>query len=397
MKINSALYSLLISFIPFQAYAEFSDLFGQFSTELEEESALAAQATYDRLKEENGCDDRLAQDPGEGGETQCFGRIFDIFTNVREIVHTGNDLTGSGPTEFSLRGDLEGLGFALRWLAAEEYAAQGDMSSDFVSGQIGGLSTRLTALRFGAQGFQFSNKGVWQPNDHEYAGIYGESGGAAGTPMNYSRWGGFLNFQSGTGSREATGLEDAFDIDITSANFGFDYRLNQQWIVGLVMGYAQTEIDFDASQSIVEGTIESDGYSFMPFFMYQPGNFYLSGSLGVQQLSFDSLRSIRYPSFNPSVESTNTDTVSTTDASVTSFFLETGYNWYWRQFSVEPFINMNASNILIDEFVEDDINDDGFDLVVKEQDFNLLDVTVGLKGTIRVYASVRGVHSFCDA
>jgi len=366
------------------AWATFADLIGEFSVPLENRSAQAALATYNRLIVEEGCLDELAQDPGDLGQGptdgfNCTGRIFTIFRNVREVVHTGNDITGQGPTTFSLRSNLEGLGFALRWLAAEEYAAQEDLSSDFVSGQASGLSSRLTALRFGAQGFQFASNGVWQPTGQQHAGMYGESGGAAGDDSNYSKLGGFINLNFGSGSREPTGLENAFDFDLGNLTFGLDYRVNNNWIVGFVGGVMQQEIDFDASQSIVEGGIESDGFSVMPFFMYQPGSFYLSGSLGIQQMTFDSLRAIRYPSFNPSISSTNTETVSTTDASISSLFLEAGYTWFWQKFSVEPFLNVTASNIVIDEFIEDDINDDAFDLVVKEQDFDLVDATLGIK------------------
>jgi uncharacterized protein YhjY with autotransporter beta-barrel domain len=362
------------------AWSQFSRLVDNFDTELERESARAALRTYQRLISESGCLDSLISDPGPSEEgPSCTGRNFRIFANIREIIHTGNDITGIGPSEFSLRSDIEGLGFALRWLAAEEYAAQGDLSSDFTNGQVNGLSTRLSALRFGARGFQFASNGVWQPENSELANIYGTNGGAAGDSSNYSRWGGFANLQFGTGSRDPTGLEDAFDFDMANLTFGFDYRVDDKWIIGLVGGISQQEIEFDSSQSIVNGGIDADGYSIMPFFMYQPGNFYLSGSLGLQQMRFDSLRSIRYPSFNPSVPSTNTDTVSETDAQITTLFLEAGYNWSVRKFSFEPFININASAIAIDEFVEDDLNDRGFDLVIKEQDFDLLDVVVGLK------------------
>jgi uncharacterized protein YhjY with autotransporter beta-barrel domain len=384
MKKLSRLLVLPALLLSIPSWALFEDLLGSFSTELEERSALSALETYRRLILEEGCTDNLAIDPGDiiGGDQPdgfgCTGRTFRIFRNVREVIHTGNDLTGSGPTSFSLRSSLEGLGFALRWLAAEEYAAQGDLSSDFVGGQVSGLSSRLSALRFGARGFQFSNNGVWQPKDGEYAGIYGTSGGSAGED-NYSKWGGFANINYGAGSRDPTGLENAFDAELVNLTFGVDYRANSKWIVGLVGGIIQQEIDFDASQSIVEGGIESDGFSLMPFFMYQPGAFYLSGSLGVQQLTFDSVRAIRYPSFNPSISSTNTETVSSTDAQISSLFLEAGYNWSWRKYSVEPFLSINASNVVIDEFVEDDINDDAFDLVVKEQDFDLIDATLGVK------------------
>lgn len=361
------------------SWAQFARLIDAFPTELERESARAAISTFQRLIQEQGCAESLISDPGGADGSLCTGRTFRIFSNIREIIHTGNDITGVGPSEFSLRSNLEGLGFALRWLAAEEYAAQGDLSSDFTSGQVNGLSTRLSALRFGARGFQFASNGVWQPENTEIASLYGEHGGAAGDESNYSRWGGFANYQFGFGSRDPTGLEDAFDFDMANLTFGIDYRANDEWIIGLVGGISQQEIEFDSSQSIVSGGIDSDGYSLMPFFMYQPGNFYLSGSVGIQQMTFDSLRSIRYPSFNPSLPSTNTDTVSETDAQVSTLFLEAGYNWSVRKFSFEPFININSSSISIDEFVEDDLNDLGFDLAIAEQNFDLLDLTIGLK------------------
>lgn len=384
IKKRVAIVGVLLSFLQMPVYADFEDLLGTFSSELEERSAQAALRTYQRLRDEAGCTDsqRVDNVPGDGAALPnaaplCAGRVFRVFQNLRELVHTGNQLSRSGPTEFSLRLSLEALGSALRWLAAEEYAAQGNMSSDFVNGQVSGLSTRLSALRLGAQGFSFSHHGVW-PTNGEYAGVYGTEGGAAGESY-YSPWGGFLNVQSSTGSRDGTGLEGAFDLASFTANAGVDYRLNDQWIIGALLGYSQQEIDFDASQSVVDGYIESDGYSIMPFFMYQQGSFYLSGSLGLQQLDFDSLREIQYTSLNPSLPSTDTQTLSETSANIQSLFVEAGYTFNWRKLGLEPYINVNVSNVVIDEFREEDANNAAFDLVVKEQSIDTLDMTVGAK------------------
>jgi len=361
------------------ARADFVDLLGSFSTPLENESAQAAWDTYENLLN-SGCDDAMLVDPGvsaQGQQASCSGRTFRIFSNVRELVHTGNELTGKGATRFSLGSTKQGLGFALRWLAAEEYSSQGDMSSDFVSGQMVGLSARLTALRFGARGFQFAQGGVWQGGD--YAGIYGSNGGSAGSEIGYSQWGGFLNFQYGSGTHDPTGLEDAFDLKTYGLTGGLDYRLDDRWVVGTTLGYSDEQIDFDAALSVVEGGIKTKGYSVMPFFMFQQGNYYVSGSLGYQSLSFDSERYIRYPSFNPDLPSTNTETVSSSNASVISAFAETGYDFIWKAFTVEPYINLNSSSITIDEFVEDDLNNDGFDLVIQKQSFSTLDASLGTK------------------
>lgn len=372
LKLYGLTFPLLLS-APF-VRADFIDLLGTFSNNLEEKSAEAALRTYERLIEEQGCTDRSTG----LDSTACVGRVFDVFDNVREIIHTGNEISGTGSTLFSLRTDQQELGSALRWLAAEEYAAQGDMASDFVSDQVAGLGSRLSALRFGARGFQFAQNGVWLPQG-EYALQNGTHGGAAGSEDNYSKLGGFLNVQGSIGSRDPSGRENAFDSDGTTLNTGLDYRLNNQWTLGAMLGYTTQQIDFDSSQSIVDGDIESSGFNFMPFVLYQSGNYYFSASLAYQQLDFDSRRAIRYPSNNINIASTNTETIAETQAKIVSAFAEMGYSYVWEKFSVEPFFNIQSSSIVIDEFIEDDINDDAFDLVIKEQDFSTLNYSFGLK------------------
>ena len=83
----------------------------------------------------------------------CNPDTFHVYLNARELVHTANELQGSGPTVASLGLDQEGLGLALRWTAAEELSAQGAMATDIANGQLSTLAGRLTALRFGATGF----------------------------------------------------------------------------------------------------------------------------------------------------------------------------------------------------------------------------------------------------
>lgn len=101
------------------AHADITDLFGEFANELEESAAQATLLTYTRLVETEGCSDDMFIDPGtdpdrQGEPSACTGQIYLLFSNVREIIHTANEITGDGPTAFSLGTDLEGLGFALR-------------------------------------------------------------------------------------------------------------------------------------------------------------------------------------------------------------------------------------------------------------------------------------------
>ena len=344
--------------------------------ELETQAAIAALSTYDRLIENEGCFDSFSSDPGEGQGSPCTGQTYILFSNVREIIHTANELTNDGPTAESLGADLEGLGFALRWTAGEEYAAQGSLSSDFVGGQVSSVATRLTALRAGARGFSV----IGVANSHDYndglATATGVLGSGASADGDYGRWGGFINYDFGNGDREATGLEDAFDFDNSQITLGMDYRVNDRWIVGMVLGISEQELDFDGSQSIVEGGMEAEGTSLMPFVMYQQDSWFVSTSLGLQQMTFDTERAIRYPAEFSSV---NALTVSSTDADMTSLFVETGYTFQKRKFAFEPFVNFKYSDINVDEFIEDDVNDDAFDLVVQSQNINSLEYTLGAK------------------
>lgn len=369
-----------LSLLSWHAQADLQQLIDDNSfNELETQAAIAALSTYDRLVTNQGCSDSFLFDPGANGSS-CTGQVYVLFTNVREIIHTANEITGDGATIFSLGSDVEGLGFALRWTAGEEYAAQGSISSDFVGGQVSSVATRLTALRAGASGFNVIGIAGYSSNQHgDLANNNGILGTGASGDSNYGRWGGFLNYDFGRGDREATNLEDAFDFENSQITWGLDYRINDRWIIGAVMGISEQEVDFDSSQSIVEGKMEAEGLSLMPFLMYQKNAWFVSASLGWQTMSFDTERAIRYPSFNLDINSTDTVAVSSTDADMTSFFIETGYTFRWKKISLEPFINIKYSDISVDEFIEDDINDDAFDLVVEGQDFSSTDYTFGSK------------------
>ena len=130
-------------------------------TPLEQRAALANQAVYDRLTiDPDGAGPQtapcaLSADPST---SLCANpALQNVFENVRELVHNANQLTGGGPTTFSLGFDVPNLGFALRWTAAEELAAQGASATEFSNNQLSALASRLSALRFGAGGLRVAN------------------------------------------------------------------------------------------------------------------------------------------------------------------------------------------------------------------------------------------------
>jgi outer membrane autotransporter protein len=359
---------------------------GRFAfNRLEQQAAVANQAVYNELAPL--CDARLQ--PPAGG---CSAEAQRVFGNVRELVQTANELLGSGPTEFSLGSDEQGLGFALRWTAAEELAAQSSAGTEFANNQLTSLMSRMTALRYGARGFSVAN---FIPGETDTGAILAQEwqplgGGAAADselPDDFSRWGGFLDGSYGWGDRDPTDVEDAFDFDGTEVTAGIDYRLTPQLVLGGIFGYSQQEIDFDSRRSVVDGGIESDGYSVIVYGMYEWQGPYVSASLGWQKLSIDSTRRIAYPSFNTDVESVDVTARGSTDSDTISATFSAGWSFNWKALGVEPYLRAEYRDMTLDGFEESSVHNRGalagqpagFDFSFDDQDIKSLDTALGFR------------------
>ena len=223
---------------------------GQYAIELEEKAAQNNQAIYDQLS--GGCPDI---DNNITPSSACDNPFtFMVWEKVRELVHTANELCdpldNCGPTVFSLNITLEGLGNVLRWHSAEEVSTQEDMADSFLGGQLTNLQTRVSAIRSGASGFNLS--GIPQQNSDEWIAVYNaeRAGLSSGdkAPV-WSPWGGFLNMSYNWGSNDASEREAAYDSDGTGLNAGFDYRLNDTWVIGTTVAVQMDNIDFDSEKS----------------------------------------------------------------------------------------------------------------------------------------------------
>lgn len=355
------------------AHGDLTDIInsGRFSfNALEQQAALANQAVFESLSQQ--CDSNRG----------CSGQQLQVLANVTELVHTANELLGSGPTSQSLGLDAAGLGFALRWTAAEELAAQGAMATEFTNGQLANLTSRLTALRYGATGFSIAaGHGIpaTEADGVVGPGMAGLKRGAAAADEQLSRLGGFLNLSYGYGDKDPTDLEDAFDFDNVELTAGADYRFDSGLVLGGAFGYIEQETDFDASRSIVDGGFEADGYSLSGFAIYSPGAWYVSGLLSWQRIDYDLERFIKYPSLNPDVASVSTRTVGSTDSDALAISAGVGYTFQRGAFSAEPYLRSEYTDIEIDGFSERDLNNDGFDLTVDGQSFSSLDTAIGLR------------------
>ena len=369
-----------------------------YANEVEQAAALANQQVFNALDAScnpGGIFDTVPEPSAPPVGTTCSdeGRFL-VYLNSRELVHTANEIRGSGATIASLGQNLEGLGLALRWTAAEELAVQGSMATEFSNGQLSNLAARLSALRFGARGFGGSNAYRVDPRrDRLLASTGGQAdaGEAAEPPREtYSPWGGFLNAAFGYGSKVPTPREDAFDFDGSELTLGVDYRLPNNVVFGAILGLSDQAVDFDEAASdisVVDGNIDAEGTSAILFGLFQGERLSVSGAVGAQSLSYDVVRNIKYPSFNPDLESANSIANShpETDVRVATFNL--GYAFGSRRFTYEPYVNAEYLDATVDAFAEErsinllsnDAVSKRFDLSISEQQFDSLDTALGLR------------------
>lgn len=367
--------------------------------EIEIESAYANQASYESLKNNNGCLD-LEYEPNQ--PNSCQGQVYKVFSNIRELVHTANELTqqdcpvcAKGPTLFKLDGFTETeLGFALRWTAAEEFSTQKDLTDSFIANALAGLESRVSAIRSGARGFTLV---MTNHNDvDQYANLHPEIGylnqatalGAGASEHNsnaWSRWGGFLNLSHTWGDKEASAREAAYDFDGFSINGGVDYRLSNYWVLGGTLAITQERIDFDSTQSIVDGEVEMNAVSINPFALFQSSEWFALTSLTYQYSDFDTKRDIKYGTGTVGAEPTNTSAHSSNKSDTYGINVSGGYYWIppeYPFFAFEPYISAGYRYTKIEDYIEEDIQNDGFNFYIEEQSLNSLETSFGMKAQL---------------
>ena len=370
------------------SYGDLTDLLDQFDSELERQSAITVQGNYDSLVE-LGCDQP---------SSSCTQQQLDLFSILRELVHNANELTGEGPTDFSLGSNIEALGFALRWTAGEEFSAQGELANSYVKSQITSLATRLKAIKLNAGKSLLSS--VYSEEDLLAHNNDSFGGGASDSPQYKNNFSVFINSAYTTGDKDPTEFEDAFDYTTDRIDTGFDYRFNENWVAGAVFSYNDQEIEFDPTLSIVGGGMKSDGYSVFPFVIYQKGNFFSTFAYGFQEIEIDTERDITYPSFNPDIPDVNASASSTTNASSNTFYSTFSYAFSHRSQTLEPYIEYSYANIDIEGFEEEAFNQNsgrrGYAFSVSEQDFTSSDLGVGVRYHYTMASSLGVFTPFID-
>jgi uncharacterized protein YhjY with autotransporter beta-barrel domain len=300
----------------------------------------------------------------------CSGATQSLYDQLRDLEDNANELLhGKGETQYSLHLTPSGMANALQWTAPEEFAAQGSITSRFANSQAALLSDRFAALRLAAQGIPLAA-----------AGESGALGGAAGSDTesaSFGRWSAYVNAGYGSGSKSPTVFEDAFYFDDTQVSAGADVRLSDRLVVGVMGGHIEKRVDFNSSESIVDGNIRGNGQSALAYAQFSWRAAYLDLAAGVQHMTLDSVRKITYPSNNPLIPSVDQTSYSDTGATSWIGTLGTGYTFQYRGFSANPYLNVESVSTHINGFTE--YNGSGFNIETPGQSIQSLEADPGLK------------------
>jgi uncharacterized protein YhjY with autotransporter beta-barrel domain len=247
----------------------------------------------------------------------------------------------------------------LQAMAGEEIVAEQTNALDYSDVQLSNVGARIVALRRGTgggvsiAGLNLSHDGRAVPLS-QLGGFIDQllNGGAAsgdedeeGGGLLGSRLGVFVNGNVRTGDKDETANEAGFDFDGWGITAGVDYRFTDSLVLGLSLGYNESETEFTGNG----GGMDGDGTSLSLYGTYFNDNLYFDfiGSTG--SVDFDSARRIVYTDVGGTQDFT---AVGQTDGDLTSFGVSFGYDFHNGGWTFGPTVALNTMKVDIDPFAE---------------------------------------------
>jgi uncharacterized protein with beta-barrel porin domain len=187
----------------------------------------------------------------------------------------------------------------------------------------------------------------------------------------FSPWGFFITGQITSGDYAyGDATDEGFDFDTQGITAGVDYRLNNQAVIGVALGYS----DFD-SEVNTGATVESKALTFSAYGSFNvTDNFYIDAKASFGSPDFDQQRSVDF-----TLQDNQTDqlAVGKTDGSQQSFVITSGYQFNKNGWQFTPSISAEYNKSKVDAFVETGAGD--FNVGYSEQNFNTTRFTAGFQ------------------
>ncbi len=230
-------------------------------------------------------------------------------------------------------------------VAPEELASIFNIANSLANVQMTNLSRRLEDLRAGSTGFsgqRFALQGTL-PDSQGGLGLAGPTGKDAkdckSCPVvvpSENRWGFFVNGSGEFVDIESTGNAHGYDFQSGGITLGVDYRVCENFVVGLTVGYAHTGADLAG-----QGFLDVDAGRIGLYATAFANGFYLDAAVSGGYSGFDTRRSALDGSARG----------DTTGAEFDGY-VGVGYDWKVGGLTVGPIANFQYTYLDLDGFTE---------------------------------------------
>ena len=252
-------------------------------------------------------------------QTATAGALDSALTDVRQTAVLGY-LNGL---------NINAVPHELDRIAPEELTAIYSIAFAQLDTEILSVQQRLSSIR----------NASWSNASPETSGKEAILGGVlspSSTPQ-YARHGFFVNATGQYASLGNTTNANGFDVQSVGTTLGADLRLNENWVVGLTLGYARSNSDLTEG-----GSLSADGMRAAVYAMYLRGSFYTEFLVGGSFNSYETRRSALGGTAEGSTNSQSFDA-----------YVGTGYNIQVNDhWSITPMASLRYTDVNIDSFQE---------------------------------------------
>jgi len=217
----------------------------------------------------------------------------------------------------------------------------------------------------------------------------------------FGRWGAWISGRVVFGEKDPTTNQVEYDFDTAGVTFGMDYRISNEFVAGVAVGYSNTDADLGSG----EGELDSTGYSVSLYgTWFKSDRFYLGGSLGYGNNDYDHQRNVRYTIDRPemgagflpdSVFDVNQTLAAEYDGNQYSASLTGGWDFNKNGWTFGPTLSVSYVNVDVDDYDEfllssnmaSDFASSGWAVHVDDQNYESLQPAIGFAFTKAVSAS----------
>lgn len=272
---------------------------------------------------------------------------------------------------------------ALQQVVPEESEIIGTGATDTSHDQLANIGSRLQYLRTGTSTLPI-------------AGVHtgGTMSGSTASADGYNRWGFFINGNYGTGEKDETFNENGFDFDAYGITIGIDYRFNDNFVGGIAVGMASSDVDIDDNA----GEYDTDGENIAVYALYNGEKFYVEGSLTYGSYDYEGERIISYGPISLTAD-------SDTDGDQLAWSLGVGYSTYKNRWNLSYYGRLEGLDAEVDSYNETGSGNVEWLVHVDDQDVDSLQAVLGVQaafaisrdfGVIQPYANLEVHHEFDD-